>query len=79
MKKENEETWVDLIDLIDPQLLMAYKEICKNETEFEKFIFAHLMSKNPQLINKYKHLIDGTDSLNWILENYPLTKIYLKD
>jgi len=80
MKKENEEIWWEIErEFIPPQLLMTYKEICKNESEFEKYIFAHLMNKSPQLINKYKNLIDGTDNLNWILENYPLTKIYLKD
>ncbi len=79
MNNKNEETWFDLMYLIDSQLFLAYKNICKSEIEFEKFIFAHLMKKSPDLINKYKHLLDGTDSLNWVLENYPLTKIYLKD
>jgi len=79
MKKENEETWWKIVrELIPPQLLMAYKEICKNETEFEKYIFADLMNKKPELINKYKHLLDNI-TLKEIINEYPLTKIYLKD
>ena len=78
MNNKNEETWLDFIDLVDPQVVMAYKQICKNEIEFEKFIFGHSMSINPKLINKYRHLLEGTDSLYWVLENFPQTKLYLE-
>jgi hypothetical protein len=42
-----------------------------------RIIFEEVMTTHPELINKYKHLLDS-ETLKKVIDKYPLTKLYLK-
>ena len=46
--------------------------------EVRKLMFVKVMENSPNTINDFKHLLDDT-TLKEIINEYPLTKIYLKD
>ncbi len=79
-------TYEDLEMEFDPKrldLMNSLADIKKALSGFDieskkVWFFQTLISEKPQLINDYKHLVD-TVRLKFIIDKYPIIKLYLED